>query len=164
MTTGLDSKPSLAQVSHMTPESPALPDLIAGIASHRLAAEAADDPSVPAGLVDLLSSGRDAAAAELGDRLLEGVRSWLVAAGALEPDDQDPYLDALAESLTLRDSLSPEIPIAPEDDEDAHNESGVALVGEDFELPGSFIVAATPEGSEADAWLIPLHEPTELVH
>ena len=166
MTTRLDSGESVVQASRMTPESPNLPDLVATIARHRLAAEAAADPAASPVLASLLASGRDAAVAKLGDQLLEGVRAWLTTAGVVDPEDQDPYLEALAEALALRDEVTPELPLdlSGEDDDDDDPSLGTAIAGEDYELPGSYLVAATPEGAEADAWFIPMREPAELVN
>lgn len=160
----LDTSADMTQSQPMTPESPALPDLIAGIASHRLAAEAAEDPAVPPALAELLACGRDAAVSDLGDQLLDSVRTILAAAGVVEPDDQEPYLEALAESLAFRDNITPEMPFSdPEGDVD-EVEFATSLAGSDFEIPGSYIIASTPEGSEADAWFMPLHERPELIH
>lgn len=167
MTSTLDTVVNPTQASHMTPERPALSDLAASIANHRLAAEAASDPAAPRALAELLGQGREAAAAELGDRLLESVRALLSAAGVSEPEAQDPYLEALAESLDLRDEVTPEMPLPTEEQGDHDldaSDLGIALVGENYELPGSFLVGSTPAGSEAEAWLIPLHEHTEPVH
>lgn len=87
----------------MTPEPPVLLDLADAIAHHRLAFEAAEDPTTAPALAELLESGRALAAMDLGERLLEGVRAWLAAAGVLEDEHQTPYLEALADAIALRD-------------------------------------------------------------